>query len=126
MQVGKLRYPCNVCNSYNSKLATYQLKLECLHAPLLNQFLLQCVTENNNNNNNRLVQKTVEKLTKYHDLKIEVDKTSSRTVPIIIGTLGAIPSDLLTYLSCLSSMVATMQKSVPLSTARSLRRHMKI
>ena len=78
----------------------------------------------------RLVQKSVEKWTKYRDLQIEEDKmwqTSSRTVSVIIGALGSIPSDLLTYLSTVNlpiSIVATMQKSVLLCTARMLRRYL--
>jgi len=77
-----------------------------------------------------MVQKSVEKLTKYRDLQIEVDKmwqTSSRTVPVIIGALGSIPSDLLTYLSTVNlpiSIVTMMQKSVLLCTAQMLRRYL--
>ena len=78
----------------------------------------------------RLVQKSVEKWTKYRDLQIEEDKmwqTSSRTVSVIIGALGSIPSDLLTYLSTVNlpiSIVTMMQKSVLLCTARMLRRYL--
>ena len=74
-----------------------------------------------------MVQISVEKLTKYRGLQIEVDKmwqTPSRTVPVIIRALG---SDLLTHLSAISlprRMLATTQESVLLSTAQLLRRYL--
>jgi len=77
-------------------------------------------------------QKTLEKLSKYQDLQIEVDKmwqTTSKVVPIILGTFDSIPSDLTHYLSIINlprSMVAAMQKSILLSTARILRRYLTI
>ena len=73
-------------------------------------------------------QKTVEKLSKYRDLQIEIDKiwhTTSKVVPIILRALGSILSDLTHDLSLIDlprSMVAAMQKSVVLSSARILRR----
>jgi len=50
----------------------------------------------------RISQKTVEKHTKYVDLKIEVSRLwrakKAFVVPIIIGALGSIPTDLSNYL----------------------------
>ena len=80
----------------------------------------------------RMTQKTTEKLSKYRDLQIEVDKmwhTTTKVVPIVLGALGSIPSDLCHYLSTINlpkGMIATMQKSVLLSTARILRRYLNI
>jgi len=49
----------------------------------------------------RRAQKTVEQLTEYHDFQIDkMWHTSFRTVPIIIGALG---SNLPSYLSCLEA-----------------------
>ena len=48
------------------------------------------------------MQKTVEKVTKYIDLKIEISKiwkVKAFVVPIVIGAMGSIPKDLSSYLN---------------------------
>ena len=49
----------------------------------------------------RIEQKEVEKITKYHDLKNEVDRLwekKTTVVPVVIGALEAIPRDLVKHL----------------------------
>ena len=52
----------------------------------------------------RIQQKEVERITKYQDLKIEVERLWERkatVVPVVIGALGAIPRDLAKHLNTL-------------------------
>ena len=81
----------------------------------------------------RLSCKAVEKHTKYVDLKIEVARMwKSKKVfiiPIIVGALGSIPTDLSSYLetpSLPSSLIQTFQKTVLHSTTSLLRRFLNI
>ena len=49
----------------------------------------------------RIDQKEVEKITKYQDLKIEVEKLWEKkaiVVPVVFSDLGAIPRDLIKHL----------------------------
>lgn len=49
-----------------------------------------------------IMQKTVEKVTKYIDLKIEISKiwkVKAFIVPIVIADLGSFPKDLSSYLN---------------------------
>ena len=51
--------------------------------------------------NMRINHKEVEKITKYQDLKVEVErlwKKKATVVPVVIGALGAIPEDLVKHL----------------------------
>ena len=51
--------------------------------------------------NSRIDQKEVEKISKYQDLKIEVERLwgkKATVVPVVIGTLGAIPRDIVKHL----------------------------
>ena len=53
---------------------------------------------------NRINQKEVEKITKYQDLKVEVERLwekKATVVPVVIGALGAIPRDLVKHLKTL-------------------------
>ena len=52
----------------------------------------------------RIDQKEVEKITKYPDLKVEVERfweKKATAVPVVIGALGAIPRDLVKHLKTL-------------------------
>ena len=76
----------------------------------------------------RINQKEVEKITKYQDLKIEVERLwekKATAVPVVIGALGAIPRDLLKYLKTLGldkMSPSQLQKAVLLGTAHILRK----
>jgi len=81
----------------------------------------------------RISQKTVEKRTKNVDLKIEVSRLwrakKAFVVPIIIGTLGSIPTDLSNYLETLNLplyLIATFQCTVLFRTASILRQYLQI
>ena len=74
----------------------------------------------------RIQQKEVEKITKYQDLKIEVERLWERkatVVPVVIGALGAIPRDLTKHLNTLGLDKITpsqLQKAALLGTAHIL------
>ena len=74
-----------------------------------------------------IVEKTAEKLTKYKELEIELQKcwdlTETRTVPIIIGALGTVCTDHTQYLKLLSGKIDpnVVQKTAMLGTANILR-----
>ena len=74
-----------------------------------------------------IVEKTAEKLTKYKELEIELQKcwdlTETRTVPIIIGALGTVCTDHTQYLKLLSEKIDpnVVQKTAMLGTANILR-----
>ena len=79
----------------------------------------------------RMAPKSVEKLDKYVDLKIQIGrcwKLRSFVVRIIIGALGSIPKDLSSNLNRLSlhtSIIRTVQLSV-LNTTYILRRYLSM
>ena len=77
------------------------------------------------------VCKTTEKLTKYKDLEIEVERTwglKTATVPVFMGALGTIKKDMENYSNKIPGNVNTheLQKITPLSTAHLLRRVLSI
>jgi hypothetical protein len=81
----------------------------------------------------RVANKEVEKITKYQDLAVELQRLWElrrvKVIPVVIGALGAIPSSLPTYLKAMDIgdvSIEQLQKSVILSTARILRRYLKI
>ena len=62
----------------------------------------------------KLPSKVLEKLTRYTDLKIEVEKlwtVKCFIVPVVVGTLGSIPLNLTKCLSTIGLQVRTMQKT---------------
>ena len=78
-------------------------------------------------NEQRLEEKREEKLRKYSELQLEVSRMwnkSTRTIPIIIGALGSIPSSLKSYLDQLGVRynMDTLQQSVLLGTANTIRK----
>ena len=78
----------------------------------------------------RIQQKEVEKITKYQDLKIEVERLWERkatVVSVVIGVLGAIPRDLTKHLNTLGLDKITpsqLQKAALLGTAHILRKYL--
>ena len=78
-------------------------------------------------NDTNIVEKTAEKLTKYKDLEIELQKCwnlkETQTVPIIIGALGTVSNDHIQYLKTLSKHIDpnVIQKTAMLGTANILR-----
>ena len=80
---------------------------------------------------NRIQQKEVEKITKYQDLKIGVErlwKRKATVVLVVVGALGAIPRDLTKHLNTLGLDKITpsqMQKAALLmGTAHILRKYL--
>ena len=77
----------------------------------------------------RIQQKEVEKITKYQDLKIEVERLWERkatVVPVVIGALGAISRDLTKHLNTLGLDKITpnqLQKAALQGTAHILRKY---
>ena len=76
----------------------------------------------------RIEEKEIEKITKYQDLKIEIQRcwqTKTTVVPIVVGALGAMPKGLtenLKKLGCENLHPGLIQKSVLLGTAHILRK----
>lgn len=80
----------------------------------------------------RIKEKEIEKVTKYQDLAVELQRLwelrKVKVIPIVIGALGAIPSALPAYLKSMQVndvTVGQLQKSVILSTAFILRRYLQ-
>ena len=78
----------------------------------------------------RINQKEVEKITKYQDLKVEVERLwekKATVVPVMIGALGAILRDLVKHLKTLGLdkiSPSQLQKAVLLGTAHILRKYL--
>ena len=75
--------------------------------------------------------KTMEKLTKYKDLEIEIKKMwemKPTTVPVIIGTLGLVKKGTETYIREIPGniRITELQKTVLLETAHILGRTLTI
>mgnify|MGYP005678045445 CR=1 FL=1 len=74
-----------------------------------------------------VIKKEAEKITKYRDLEIEVQKCWNlrkiRTVPIVIGALGTVSSGIMDKAKLLSPNIQfnTIQKTALLGTAHILR-----
>ena len=78
----------------------------------------------------RIEEKELEKISKYQDLKIEIErlwKKQATVVPVVIGSLDAIPRDLRNYLRMIgleSISPSQLQKTVLLRTAHILRKYL--
>ena len=76
----------------------------------------------------RIKDKQIEKIQKYQDLKIQVQRcwdTTVKVIPIVMGALGAQPPELQQYLKtigCDKLYIGTIQKSVLLGTAHIIRK----
>lgn len=76
----------------------------------------------------RIMDKQVEKIQKYQDLRIQIGRcwgTSAKVIPIVMGALGAQPPQLAGYLKdigCERLYIGTIQKSVLLGTAHIIRK----
>ena len=72
----------------------------------------------------------IKKITKYQDLKVEVERLWEKkvtVVPVVIGALGAIPRDLVKHLKTLGLdkiSPSQLQKAVLLGTAHILRKYL--
>ena len=76
----------------------------------------------------RIEEKELEKISKYQDLKIEIERLWEKqgTVAVVIGSLGAIPRDLRKHLRTTgleSISPSQLQKTVLLGTAYILRKY---
>ena len=78
----------------------------------------------------RIEQKKLEKISKYQDLKIEIERLWEKqaiVVPVVTGSLGAIPRDLRKHLRTIgleSISPSQLQKTVILGTAHILRKYL--
>ena len=78
----------------------------------------------------RINQKEVEKITKYQDLKVEVERLwekKATVVPVVIGALEAIPRDLVKHLKTVGLdkiSPSPLQKLVLLGIAHILRKNL--
>ena len=78
----------------------------------------------------RIEEKELEKISKYQDLKIEIERLwekQATVVPVVIGSLGAIPRDLRKHLRTIgleSISPSQLQKTVLLGTAHILRKYL--
>ena len=78
----------------------------------------------------RIEEKELEKISKYQDLKIEIERLwekQATVVLIVIGSLGAIPKDLRKHLETIgleSISPSQLQKTVLLGTAHILRKYL--
>ena len=78
----------------------------------------------------RIEEKELEKISKYQDLKIEIERLWEKqapVVPVVIGSLGAIPRDLRMHLRMIgleSISPSQLQKTVLLGTAHILRKYL--
>ena len=75
--------------------------------------------------------KTMEKLTKYKDLEIEIGKSwgmKTTTVPVIIGAFGLVKKGRGNYIGKISGniRITELQETVLLGTAHILRRTLSI
>ena len=85
----------------------------------------------NNNDDNRIKEKEKDKIEKYQDLGRELQKiwnVKVKIIPLVVGTLGAIPQQLGNRLKEIGIAVRTaqVQKTVLLRTARILRKVFQI
>ena len=76
---------------------------------------------------NNVLRKEAEKITKYRDLEIEIQKCWNlrkiKTIPIIVGALGTVCEGILEYIHLLSpnAEFRTIQKTALLGTAHIIR-----
>ena len=75
-------------------------------------------------------EKGLENISKYQDLKIEIERLwekQATVVPVVIGSLGAIPRDLRKHLRTIgleNISPSQLQKTVLLGTAHILRKYL--
>ena len=81
----------------------------------------------------RVARKEIEKVSKYQDLAIEVQRLwelrKVKVVPIVIGALGAVPVAFRKHLDSLNISdisVEQLQRTAILGTANILRRYLKV
>ena len=78
----------------------------------------------------RIEDNEMEKISKYQDLKIEIERLwekQATVVPVVIGSLGAIPRDLKKHLKTIgleSILPSQLQKTVLLRTAHVIRKYL--
>ena len=78
----------------------------------------------------RIEEKELEKISKYQDLKIEIERLwqkQATVVPVVIGSLGAIPRDLKKHLRTIgleSISPSQLQMTVLLGTAHIVRKYL--
>ena len=78
----------------------------------------------------RIEEKELEKISKYQDLKIEIERLWEKqapVVPVVIGSLGAIPRDLRKHLRKIgleSISPNQLQRTVLLETAHILLKYL--
>ena len=78
----------------------------------------------------RIEEKELEKISKYQDQKIEIERLwekQATVVPVVIGSLGAIPRDLRKHLRTISLEIISpsqLQKTVLLGTEHILRKYL--
>jgi len=86
-----------------------------------------CNNNNNNNNNRNVIKKQAEKILKYKDLTIEIQRVwnvKTKVIPVIIGATGTISKSLKKYVSNIPGKheVKELQKTAILGTAHILRK----
>ncbi|XP_053149009.1 uncharacterized protein LOC128343627 isoform X2 [Hemicordylus capensis] len=78
----------------------------------------------------RIEEKEIEKITKYKDLQIEIERLwqkKTKIIPVVIGALGAVPKDLEEHLNTIGATeisISQLQKAALLGTAYILRRYL--
>ena len=78
----------------------------------------------------KIVEKELEKIRKYQDLMIEIERLWEKqvtVVPVVIGSLGALPRDLRKHLRTIglkNISPSQLQKTVLLGTAHILRKYL--
>ena len=82
---------------------------------------------NNNSNNNNVIKKEAEKILKYKDLTIEIQRmwnVKTKVIPAIIGATGTISKSFRKYVSNIpgNHEVKELQKTAILGTAHILRK----
>jgi len=86
------------------------------------------INNNNNNNNNRnMIKKETEKILKYKDLTIDIQRmrnVKTKVVPVITGATRTILKSFRTYVSNITGkhVVKKLQKTAILDTAHILRK----
>ena len=114
----------------------------------LKNLLIDCMYNNNNNNNNNnkgnekgtcmlidvaisgdrnVIKKEAEKILKYKDLTIEIQRmwiVKTRVIPVVIGATGSISKSFRKYVSDIPGNhdIKELQKTAILSTAHILRK----
>ena len=75
----------------------------------------------------RIEEKELEKISKYQDLKIEIERLWEKQATVVIGSLDVIPRDLRKHLRTIgleSISPSQLQKTVLLGTAHILHKYL--